>query len=204
VLARYDLMLFAHAGRGFGNLQGFLDHARRFPDRVNFASPGPAGPARLAFESLKELAGAGGTPVHFKGLGPALTALLGGELDAGFAQANQAVRGGVNAGRLVVLGTGGVRRSSRFPDVPAIAELLPGFEAASWVGMIGPPGMSPVVVERIASALRLSLDNADFRAQLGDQGGELVLAGPDAFSALIARDVARLGPVVRRLGIRAE
>ena len=188
MLSRYELFLLAPASRRIVSLSSFIDRARQTPGGGNFASPGPGGPARFAFEALKLAAGIAGTPIHYRGIAPALQGLLGGELDAGFAQANSVVSAALRSGRLVALASGGARRSTAFPGVPTLAETWPGLEARAWAGLIGPLGISSVLVNRMAEVVREAMDTSQVREQLHDQGGELVLGTPAAFAAVIPRN----------------
>jgi tripartite-type tricarboxylate transporter receptor subunit TctC len=204
LLSRYELFLLAPASRRIVSLSALIDRARQMPGGVNFASPGPGGPARFAFEALKLAAGMAGTPVHYRGIAPALQGLLGGELDAGFAQVNSVVSAALRSGRLVALASGGVRRSPAFPTVPALNETWPGLEARAWAGLIGPPGIAPLLVSRIAEVVRDVMDTPPVRDQLHDQGGELVLGTPAAFAAVIAADSRQWRQVVRDAGITID
>ena len=204
MLSRYELLLLAPASRRIGSLSSLVERARQVPGGVNFASPGPGGPARFAFEALKLAAGIAGTPVHYRGIAPALQGLLGGELDAGFAQANSVVTANVRSGRLVVLASGGARRSAQFPAVPTLAETWPGLEARAWAGLIGPSGMPPALIGRIAEVVRDVMDSASVREQLHDQGGELVLGSPGAFAAVVAADLRQWTRVVRDAAITMD
>ncbi len=142
--------------------------------------------------------------VPYRGGGPALTDVIAGNVDTMFGNATSTLPH-VRGGRLRALAVTAGRRTSYLPEVPTIAEtVLPGFEIAEWYGLVGPRGMAPAAVRRLNAELQRIVTTPAMRARLLEQGAEVVGGTPAEFGALITRDLAKYGEVIRAAGITAD
>jgi tripartite-type tricarboxylate transporter receptor subunit TctC len=141
--------------------------------------------------------------VPYRGGAPATTATMSGEVAAMFAGTSTAPQ--IRAGRLRALATSGAKRSSAFPDLPAIAEFYPGFENSIWLGLFGPAGVPDEVLARLRTEIARILQLKEIKDRLHDAGGlEPFATAPEEFAALIRRDHERYGKLIREVGIKAD
>ncbi|HSC95622.1 MAG TPA: tripartite tricarboxylate transporter substrate binding protein [Burkholderiales bacterium] len=185
------------------NLQDFIALSKKQPGGIIFASVGFGTPNHLGGELLKVMAGFKFVHVPYKGGGPATVDLIAGRA--------QALFGGipytgphVKAGRLRAIAIGHPKRVSGWPDVPAIAETLPGFTNTTWFGLLGPAGMPKAVVNRINAEMKKAVENPDFTRQLVALGLEPASSTPAEFQNMIATELERWRKVIKEAGITAE
>jgi tripartite-type tricarboxylate transporter receptor subunit TctC len=152
---------------------------------------------------LKQRAGIELMHVPYKGGAPATTATLAGETQVMFS--GTSVSPQVKAGKLRAIASSGARRSEAFPDVPAIGEFYPGYDATIWLGMFAPAGTPQPIVDRLRDEVGKALASPEVRQKLNTAGGlqPLVLKPPE-FAALIESDAAKYGKLVRELGITLD
>jgi tripartite-type tricarboxylate transporter receptor subunit TctC len=184
-------------------LQQFIAYAKSHPNRLNFGSNGPGGNLHLALELFKSMAGVSIAHVPYKGVPPALTDLLGGQVDmmfVGFGTVAQHVR----AGRLRVLAVASEKRLSALPGAPAVAEVLPGFVSMSWFGMVAPPKTPPAIAARLSTTVAEVMKQPDVVKLLRDLSVEAIGSTPAEMAAIIRRESERWGGVVRAIGVKAE
>lgn len=199
--ARAHVALVANPSLGARDLAAMIELARRTPGGLSYASPGNGTLVHLAGELLARRAGAPLVHVPYQGSAPALTDVLAGRVPLLF-DVWHSVRPHVEAGRLVVLGTGSDTPIPTHPDLPRISQSFPGFVVTSTFGVIA-PGATPIAVrERIAGDVRAVLADREVAARLADLGMQPVGAGPEEYGAFIAADIARWRGVVREAGIR--
>jgi len=177
--------------------------ARAQPDRLNYGSGGIGSAAHLSAEMFKMMTGVRMTHVPFKGMGFALTDLLGGQLDLMF-PAVPSVLPYHKAGRLRGLGVTSPRRHPSAPELPTIAETLPGFESRSWIGVLMPAGTPRDIVTRVNAVLVKLVNSAEVRQALIAQGADPETNTPDEFARYIRQEVARAAQVVKAAGIKPE
>lgn len=186
-----------------GSLRELVAAAQKQPGRFNYASYGSGSAPHLVMEMLKSQSGISITHVPYKGAAPAMTAVLGAEVDAMFdtyISAAPQLRGG----KLRAVAVSTATRMPTLPNVPAIAETYPGFEAEGWHGVFAPAGTPRDVVVKLDAALRAAVGSPEVGRWLQDNGlrpGNLSL---DAFAAMLRDDHARWGRVVRTAGVVAE
>jgi tripartite-type tricarboxylate transporter receptor subunit TctC len=184
-------------------LQEFVEYARKASPPLHYASGGNGSQHQLTMEMLKVRAGINLVHVPYRGGSPATAATMSGEVAAMFAGTSTAPQ--IKAGRLRALATSGRRRSSAFPELPAIAESYPGFENSIWLGLFGPAGLPDEVLLKLRSETAKALQAAEVRSRLHDAGGlEPLVTAPEEFAALIRRDHERYGRLIRQLGIKAD
>jgi tripartite-type tricarboxylate transporter receptor subunit TctC len=181
----------------------FIDYAKKANPPLNYASGGNGSQHQLTMEMLKARAGIELVHVPYRGGAPATTATMAGEVAAMFAGTSTAPQ--IKAGRLRALATSGARRSSAFPELPTIGEFYPGFENSIWLGLFGPAGMAPEVLQKLRAEVRKALESPEIREKLHAAGGlEPLVTSPEDFNALIRRDHERFGKLIKEVGIRPD
>jgi tripartite-type tricarboxylate transporter receptor subunit TctC len=184
-------------------LQEFVEYARKSNPPLPYASGGNGSQHQLTMEMLKARAGIQLVHVPYRGGAPATTATVAGEVAAMFAGTSTAPQ--IRAGRLRALATTGAKRSAAFPDLPAIAEVYPGFENSIWLGLFGPAALPDEVLKKLRGELRKVLEEPGVKDRLNAAGGlEPFATTPEEFAALIRRDHERYGKLIREVGIRAD
>ncbi len=193
------------AGAPFKDFGALLAAARNAPGSLNYAAGGGgATTTALAAEFLKSEARLDMQMIPYKGSGPALTALLAGEVDLGFDIPSSALPH-LQGGKLRALAVTTAKRSAVLPGVPTVAELaLPGFEVTGWFGVLAPAGTPPAIVERLNRDINAVLAQPDVKERLQAMGVEPAAGSPAEFGALIASETRRYGDAIRRLGLTAE
>jgi len=178
--------------------------AKAKPGQLNYASPGHGTSNHLSFELFKMMAGIDITHVPYKGTGLMITELMGGQVPVMFAS-TASVRPHVLSGKMRALGISTVKRSPAMPEVVPIAEAgVPGFNTASWVGLIGPRGMSPALVTRLNSDIAAVIQGGDLRDKLASQGFVPDGSTPQQFAAHIKDELGRFRKLVKAAGIKEE
>jgi tripartite-type tricarboxylate transporter receptor subunit TctC len=181
----------------------FVAYARANPGKLSYGSAGAGSLPQLAAELLKNRAGLDILHVPYKGGGPLLTDLLGGQIQVAFGdQANLMPH--VATGKLRALAVSSPKRSRNYPDLPALAETLPGFEAVAWQGVVAPSGTPAEVVGRLNQAFNKVLAIPEVRRRLAEGGLEAVGGTPDELGRLIRSEVAKWSKVVRDVGIEPD
>jgi tripartite-type tricarboxylate transporter receptor subunit TctC len=180
-------------------LEEFVADARRQPGRFNFGSSGNYGTMHVPMEMLKAQAGFHMTHIPFTGAGPAVTALLGGQVDA-LASGPASIVQQVRAGRLKALAHWGSGRLSSLPDVPSLTELGRPLQYAQWSGLYVQSGAPAEVVERLRAAVRKLAAEAAFQQAIARTGSPLQYQDAPEFAAYWKADVESMGAVVRRIG----
>jgi tripartite-type tricarboxylate transporter receptor subunit TctC len=177
--------------------------AKAKPRQINYGSGGSGSSSHLAMELFKSMAQVDITHVPYKGTGPLITDMLGGQIALTIASAVP-LTPQVKAGKLRALGVTGPRRSPAFPDVPAIAETVPGYEVVNWFGIVAPAGTPRSVVTRVNAELNKALKSPELVKMLNAQTAEVVGGTPDAFGKVIRDDYAKWGRVVKESGARVD
>lgn len=186
------------------DLKSFLDYAKARPDRLSFGSPGNGTPAHLGGELLNQMAGLSLIHVAYKGTGPALNDLMGGQITL-MIDNMPALLPQVRTGRLRALGVASDHRASGAPDIPTVDEAgLPGFRSTAWKGLMAPAGTPPEVVRRVQEAVAQALLRPELRKRLIELGAEPVGSSPEAFAKVIAEDTRTWGALVKSTGARID
>ena len=186
------------------NVAEFIAHARAHPGKLNYGSSGPGSSPHLATELFLSMTGTQMTHIAYKGIAPAITALLADEVQ--FSLVPIAVgMPHVRSGKLRALGVAGLSRSSAAPELPTIAESgLPGFEVIGWWGVLAPGKTQRNAVDLLNRELRAALELPDVRRTLLDQGMDPAGGTPEQFGALIKADMDKWGEIGRRLGVKLD
>jgi len=185
------------------SVKEFVDLARAQPKRFNFASPGTGSPNHLGGELLKALAKIDIVHVPYKGGGPALTDLIAGQVHMMFSGIPQSLPH-FRTGRLKAIAVGHPTRTRTLPDVPPVAETLPGFNNTTWYGVMAPAGTPRPIVAKLNTALNKAFGSPEFAQKLITQGVEAATDTPQALGEKIRTEGERWRKVIRDAGIRAD
>jgi len=202
-VAAVQSVLVVHPAVPARTLPELLALARAEPGRLNYGSSGIGSAQHLFMELLKQQAGVDIAHIPYRGTGPAMVDTVGGRLTMMFDTTPTALPH-IRDGRVRPLAVTAAARDPALPDVPSIGETVPGYEAIGWYGLLGPAGLPPAVVNRLHREVDGLLARPDFASRLAAQGVEPMRASPEEFTALIGRDRARWGEVIRRGNIRAD
>ena len=198
------LMLVVSASVPAKDVKEFISYAKANPGKLNYGSSGPGSSPHLATELLISLTGVKLTHIPYKGIAPAVTALLSDEVQFSIVPIAVAMPH-VKAGKLRAIGTGGPVRSSVTPDIPAVAESgLTEFEAMGWWGVLAPARTPRAVVNLLNREIRAALDAAEVRRILVEQGMDPAGGTPEEFGKLIKADVEKWGEIGGRLGVKLD
>ena len=181
----------------------FIAYAKANPGSINFASGGNGSPPHVSGELFKMMTGVNMTHVPYRGGAPALTDLLGGQVQVQFATMSSSIEY-IRARKLHALAVTTATRSDALPDLPTVGDFVPGYEASFWGG-IGAPRKTPAeIIGSLNREVNAALADPKFKARLSDQGST-VLAGSSAdFERLIADETEKWGKVIRAAGIKAD
>ena len=180
-----------------------IAYAKANPGKLNMASAGIGSPPHLTGELFRLMAGIDMVHVPYRGAGAALTDLLAGQVQILFLSMLASIEH-VRAGKLRALAVTTALRSEHLPDVPAVAEFVPGYEATTWWG-IGVPHETPAdIVETLNREINAALADPKMRARLADEGATVLPGSPADFGKLIADETEKWGKVVRAANIKAE
>jgi len=202
-LTRAGLLLVVNPSSPPRTLQEFVAWTRKRSGELNYGSAGLGSGGHLAGELYKQMAGIKAEHIPYKGSGPALMDLIGGRYDYNFAGL-QAAQTQVRSGKLHALAVTTPQRIPALPDMPAVAEALPGYEVVGWYGVIGPAGMPAPLVERLHDELVRVLAQPDVRERILSDGSEPVGNTPREFRDFMAADLAKWAKVVKESGAKFE
>jgi tripartite-type tricarboxylate transporter receptor subunit TctC len=186
------------------DLADFIALARRQPDQISYASSGNGSINHLLGEMLSSATGIRLVHVPYKGVAPALTDLIGGQVDAAFASVPSVIQH-IRSGAVRALAVSSLRRSPSAPDVPTIAEAaVPGFDVDPWWGILAPAGTPVPIVRRINADVAAILETDTMRGFLATQGGEALITTPEGFRTLLESDVRKWADIVKASGARID
>jgi tripartite-type tricarboxylate transporter receptor subunit TctC len=202
-LVSTQMMLVMRPELPASNLQEFIALAKKTMPPLPYASIGNGSQHHLVMEMLKQRAGIDLLHVPFKGGGPAMTALLGGQVAA--MVGGNSVSGQIRAGKVRALATAGKKRSSAFPDVPTLSETFPGLEVTPWLALFAPAGVPAAVLEKLRAEIGRLLANEDMRGRIRQLGGlEPFVTTPEEFSARLRAEDARYGEIIKAVGAKVD
>ena len=181
----------------------FIAYAKANPGKVNMASGGSGGGDHMAGELFKMMTGLVMIHVPYRGAAPALTDLIGGQVQVMFASLPASIEY-IRAGKLRALAVTTATRSEVLPDIPAVSELVPGYEASNWYG-VGVPKKTPVeIVEKLNRKINAAFVDPRMKARFADLGGTSLAGSPADFGKLIADETEKWGKVVKFAGLKPE
>jgi len=184
------------------NLTEFIAYAKANPGKINFGTGGVGTSPHLSGELLKAMAAINMLHVPYRGSAPATVDLLAGQLQAMFDNLPGQI-GNIKTGKVRALGVTAAQRVSQLPDVPAIGEIVPGYEASVWYGISGPKGIPSEIVDALNHAVNAVLANPKLQARIGQLGGKPMPMTPAEFGELVARETAKWAKVIKEAGIKA-
>jgi tripartite-type tricarboxylate transporter receptor subunit TctC len=196
-------VLVIHPSVPAKTLKEFISHAKANPGKLSYASTGSGTSPHLSMELLKTLAGIDLLHVPYKGGGPALADLMGGQIAAQFIGLPVAMPH-IASGKLRALGVTSGKRASVAPTVPTIGETLPGYELDPWFGVLGPAGMPKAVTERLHTEIARILRAPEMKDHLNSMGAEPAATSPPEFAAHIRSEIVRYTKIVKAAGIKVE
>ncbi len=198
------LVLVVHPSVPAKSMQDFISYARANPGKMNYGSSGPGGPPHIAGEMLKSMAKIDVAHIVYKGVAPALTALIGNEVQMSFTNLFSG-EPHIKGGRLRVLAVTSAQRLPAAPDWPTVAESgVPGYEASIWYGILLPAKTPTPIIVKLHREITSILKQPDVTKTFVTQGGLVIANTPDEFRRVFMNDVDRLGKIIQAAGIKPE
>jgi len=204
LLSSQPLIVVVSAASPYKTLKDLVDAAKKNPGKVNMASAGNGTIGHIGGELFQRRAGIKMTHVPYKGAGPAVADIIGGSVDTIFGN-TQSVGGLVAGGRLRPLAVTSPKRIAAFPDVPTVAESgYPGFEAATWSGLVAPAGTPKPIIDKLNAAANKALATTEMKTRLAEEGSTPLGGTPQQFADYIKSENAKWGAAVRDAGIKLD
>lgn len=204
LVADVQFLLAAHPQAGIKTVAELIEQEKRQPGRLNHGTPGNGTPQHLAAELFNMTAGTSLVHVPYKGTGPAVADLVGGQLQLGFATL-PAVAPFVKSGRLVPLAVTGKKRAALLPDVPTVAEAgLAGYDATTWYGFMAPAGTPAAIVAALGKHLQTALADPAMRKKLEDAGFEVRYEPANAMGAEMKADMVKWGKLIKAANVKID
>ena len=195
-------VLTVHPTVPAASVKELIAYAKAQPGKLNYASGTNGSSAHIGMELFKLIAGVNIVRVSYKGTAENINALISNEVQTAFITLPAALPH-VNSGRLRALAIGGTRRTPRLPELPPVADILPGFDIGTWTGVMAPAHTPPHIVARLNNEIRRMSENAEARELAASQGAALVSNTPEAFAAYIREQIEKYGRVAKATGMRA-
>jgi tripartite-type tricarboxylate transporter receptor subunit TctC len=181
----------------------FIAHAKANPGKINMAAPGIGSPQHMSGELFKMMTGVNIVSVPYRGGAPALTDLLGGQVQFYFAALITAIEY-IRTGKLRALAVASTTRLEVLPDTPTMSEFVPGYEASFWLGLGAPKNTLTETINKLNNEINAALADPQIKARLADLGGTVLPGSPADFGKLIAAETEKWGKVIRAANIKAE
>jgi len=181
----------------------FIDYAKTVPSKLSMASGGNGAPSHVAGELFKMMAGIDLVHVPYRGAAPALTDLLGGQVQVYFGPMPASVEH-IKAGRLRALAITTAKRSESMPDLPTVGELLPGYEASTWYGIGAPKAIPAEIVDKLNKEINAALADHKIKERLADVGSTPVIGSAADFGKFIADETEKWAKVMKLANIKPE
>ena len=198
------LLAVAPAALPAQDMRGFIAYAKANDGKLNYGSSGPGSSPHLAIELLMSQTGMRMQHIAYKGIAPAVTALLADEVQFSLVPIAVGLPH-VKSGKLRALGVAGLQRSAATPDIPTLSESgVPDFEVIAWWGLLAPAKTPAPIVNRLNREMRAVLEIAEIRRQLVDQGMDPAAGTPEEFGTLIKADMEKWGAIGAPLGVRLD
>ena len=202
-ISRNTLVMVVHPSLPAKTVPEFIAYAKANPRKLNMASPGNGSPNHVSGELFKMMTGVDMVHVPYRSGGPALTDLLGGQMQVMFPAIVSSIEY-IRADRLRALAVTAATRSDELPDIPTVAEFVPGYEASNWFG-VGAPKTTPAeTVEKLNEEINAGLADPKIKARLAELGAMVLAGSPADFGKLIAEETEKWAKVVKFAGIKPE
>jgi tripartite-type tricarboxylate transporter receptor subunit TctC len=208
VIGAIPNVLLVHPKTNVASVKELIALARANPGKLNYASQGSGSTSHLTAELFKSMAGGAGGPlaithVPYKGTAPALTDLLGGQVEMMCDNLGVSLPH-VRSGKLKALAVASAKRVKSLPDVPALAETLPGFEALAWFGIVAPPKTPPAIAEKIAAGVQDALKFPEVQKRLSELSAEPMGLTPAETAEYMKREAERWAAVIKSAGVKLD
>jgi tripartite-type tricarboxylate transporter receptor subunit TctC len=198
------LVMVAHPSLNVKTLPDLIASAKAKPGKINYASIGNGTPHNLSMEWVKSLAGIDMTHVPYKGVAPALTDLVAGQVDVMFTGSSSALPY-VKAGRLIALAVSSSKRLDSFPDTPSVSEAaLSEFDFMTWYGSAVPAGTPREITQRLSREIGMALSQPDVKERLASLGVVGAPSSPDEFATFMRKETVALARLVKLTGVKSE
>jgi tripartite-type tricarboxylate transporter receptor subunit TctC len=181
----------------------FIAYAKANSGKINFGSGGIGNPSHVSGELFKMMTGVNMHHVAYRGGGPSLSGLLGGQVQVLFDNTVSSIEY-IRAGRLRALGVTTATRSEALPDIPAVGDFVQGYEASGFGGVGAPKNTPPEIIEKLNKEINVALAEPKMKARLADLGGTVLAGSPVDFGKLIAAETEKWAKVIKFAGIKAE
>jgi len=203
ILARSPNVVGVHPSTPYKSLADVIAAARAAPGLLHYVTSGNGTAQHLGFEQLKLDTGINIGHVPYRGAGPALNDLSGGQVQLGFLNV-AGMLPHIKAGSIRALGVSSPKRSALLPDVPSIAEVIPGFDFVEYAALVAPAGVPDEVIEKLYQAISKAARSPAYESSITKVGMELSLESPAEYRAILARDISRVGDLIRKANIQVE
>jgi tripartite-type tricarboxylate transporter receptor subunit TctC len=204
LIASVPMVLVVNPSLPAQNMQEFIALAKQQQGKLNYSTPGIGTPQHIAFEVFNHAAGVKVTHVAYKGTGPAIGDLIGGQVQSAFGTM-ASVEPHIKAGKLRALAVATPQRSQAMPNIPTVAESgLPGFDVSLWYSILAPAKTPPAIVARLSSEVEKALNNPENRQRMTAQGFEVSYLNPEQMTQLMKRDLARWEKSLKAIGLKLD
>ena len=181
----------------------FIAYAKANPGKIAMGSGGNGSPAHIIGEYFKLMTGTDLTHIPYRGAAPAVTDLLGGQIQVAFTEMATSL-GHIKAGKLRALAVTTAIRSEALPDTPTLGELIPGFEASQWIGLVAPKDTPTTIIEKLNTEINAALGDPMVKARFADLGGIVLPGSPADFGKLIRDETEKWAKVIRAANIKVD
>lgn len=202
-VASVAFMLLAHPSVPFKSVPELIAYAKANPGKVNYSSSGNGSTPHLTGELFNSLAGVKTTHIPYKGAAPAITDLIGGQVQISYDAVATSVAH-INAGRLRGIAVTGPKRVSMLPNTPTVAETVPGYEVVNWFGMVAPAGTPRAAIARWRNEIVKVLNVPEIRDKLRALGTDPVGSTPEEFGSFMKAETVKWARVIKEANIRVE
>jgi len=203
LVATQPSLLVVHPAVPVKTVKDLIGLAKSRPNGLNYASSGNGTPPHLSAAMFETLTGVQMTHIPYKGAAPALTDLLGGQVQLMFATIIS-VSQHVQSGRVRAVAVTSAKRTPSLPDVPTVAETVPGFEATAWFMLLAPAKTSKAIVDHIARDAAATVQRADVKARFAKEGADTVGSAPDQALGYLREEIERWGKVIKAARIQSD
>jgi tripartite-type tricarboxylate transporter receptor subunit TctC len=181
----------------------FIAYAKANPGKIALGSGGNGSPAHIIGEYFKLMTGTDLTHIPYRGAAPAVIDLLGGQIQVAFTEMATSL-GHIKAGKLRALAVTTATRSEALPDTPTLGELIPGFEASQWIGLVAPKDTPTTIIEKLNTEINAALGDPMVKARFADLGGIVLPGSPADFGKLIRDETEKWAKVIRAANIKVD
>jgi tripartite-type tricarboxylate transporter receptor subunit TctC len=202
-ITREPLVMEVHPSLPTHTVPEFIAYAKAYPGKINMASPGNGSSGHVAGELFKMMTGVNMVHVPYRGAAPALTDLLGGQVQCYFGAAPASIEY-IRAGTLRALAVTTAARSEALPEIPTVGEFVPGYEASAWYGVGAPQHTPSDIIDKLNREINAALADPKIKSRLAAQGSTVLADSPADFGKLIAEETEKWGKVVKFSGMRPE